>query len=87
ITIDGAGSSFTTPYRLYSGNGSNSTATIIVSGGGRLNTGYANIASASDAALATTDTVTVTGANSLWAISTTLGSGPTDLQGLTIGGN
>lgn len=87
ITIDGAGSSFTTPYRLYSGNGSNSTATIIVSGGGRLNTGYANIASASDATLATTDTVTVTGANSLWAISTTLGSGPTDLQGLTIGGN
>ncbi len=87
ITIDGAGSSFTTPYRLYSGYGSNSTATIIVSGGGRLNTGYANIASASDAALATADTVTVTGANSLWAISTTLGSGSTDLQGLTIGGN
>ncbi|MFD9900920.1 autotransporter domain-containing protein [Mesorhizobium sp. NPDC059025] len=87
ITIDGAGSSFTTPYRLYSGNGTNSTAAIVVSGGGRLNTGYANIASASDATLATADTVTVTGANSLWAISNTLGSGPTDLQGLTIGGN
>ncbi|HEV2505133.1 MAG TPA: autotransporter domain-containing protein [Mesorhizobium sp.] len=87
ITIDGAGSSFTTPYRLYSGNGSNSTATVIVSGGGRLNTGYANIASASDATLATADTVTVTGADSVWAISNTLGSGPTDLQGLTIGGN
>ena len=87
ITIDGPGSSFTTPYRLYSGNGSNSTAAIIVSGGGRLNTGYANIASASDATLATTDSVTVTGANSLWAINNTLGSGPTDLQGLTIGGN
>jgi outer membrane autotransporter protein len=86
ITIDGVGSSFTTPYRLYFGNASNSTATLTVSGGGKLNTGYANISSASDATTATADTVTVTGAGSVWTISDTLGSGPNDLQGLTIGG-
>ncbi|WP_181176142.1 autotransporter domain-containing protein [Mesorhizobium sp. B2-3-4] len=86
ITVDGAGSSFTTPYRLYLGNATNSTATVTVSGGGKLNTGYTNIASASDATAATSDTVTVTGAGSLWTISDTLGSGPSDLQGLTVGG-
>lgn len=86
ITVDGAGSSFTTPYRLYLGNAANSTATVTVSGGGKLNTGYTNIASASDVTAATSDTVTVTGAGSLWTISNTLGSGPTDLQGLTVGG-
>lgn len=86
ITVDGAGSSFTTPYRLYFGNANNSTATLIVSGGGKLNTGYTNIASATDATATTTDTVTVTGAGSVWTISDTLGSGPSDLQGLTIGG-
>lgn len=86
ITIDGAGSSFTTPYRLYLGNATNSTATVTVSGGGKLNTGYTNIASASDATAATADMVTVTGAGSLWTISDTLGSGAGDLQGLTIGG-
>lgn len=86
ITVDGGGSSFTTPYRLYLGNGTNSTAAVTVSGGGKLNTGYTNIASAADATTATSDTVAVTGAGSLWAISDTLGSGPSDLQGLTIGG-
>lgn len=86
ITIDGAGSSFTTPYRLYFGNANNSTATLTVSGGGKLNTGYTNISSASDATDATADAVTVTGAGSVWTISDTLGSGPSDLQGLTIGG-
>ena len=86
ITVDGAGSSFTTPYRLYLGNANNSTATVTVSGGGKLNTGYTNISSASDATATTTDTVMVTGAGSVWTISDTLGSGPGDLQGLTIGG-
>ncbi|WP_202358534.1 autotransporter domain-containing protein [Mesorhizobium sp. 113-3-3] len=86
ITVDGAGSSFTTPYRLYLGNATNSTATVTVSGGGKLNTGYTNISSASDATAATSDIVTVIGAGSLWTISDTLGSGPSDLQGLTIGG-
>lgn len=86
ITIDGAGSSFTTPYRVYMGNGTNSTVDITVSGGGKFNTGYTNIASASDATTATADTVTVTGSGSVWTISNTLGSGPSDLQGLTIGG-
>lgn len=86
ITIDGAGSSFTTPYRLYLGNANNSTATVTVSGGGALNTGYTNISSASDATATTADTVTVTGAGSVWTISDTLGSGPSDLQGLTVGG-
>ncbi|MBN9271726.1 MAG: hypothetical protein J0J15_16090, partial [Mesorhizobium sp.] len=61
ITIDGAGSSFTTPYRVYMGNGTNSTVDTTVSGGGKLNTGYTSIASASDATTATADTVTVTG--------------------------
>lgn len=86
ITIDGAGSSFTTPYRLYLGNAANSTATVTVSGGGKLDTGYTNISSATDATAATTDTVTVSGAGSVWTISTILGSAPSDLQGLTIGG-
>lgn len=86
ITVDGVGSSFTTPYRLYFGNATNSTATLTVSGGGKLNTGYTNISSASDATVATADTVTVTGAGSVWTISDTLGSGPSDLQGITVGG-
>lgn len=86
ITVDGVGSSFTTPYRLYFGNATNSTATLTVSGGGKLNTGYTNISSASDASAATADTVTVTGAGSVWTISDTLGSGPSDLQGITVGG-
>ncbi len=85
ITIDGAGSSFTTPYRLYIGEGANSTASVTVSGGGQLNTGYGGIASGSDATDATADTVTVTGANSVWTIHDTLGSPSNALQGLTIG--
>ncbi|WP_206681916.1 autotransporter domain-containing protein [Mesorhizobium sp. NZP2298] len=86
ITVDGGGSSFTTPYRLYLGNATNSTATVAVSGGGKLSTGYTNIASASDATATTSDMVTVTGSGSLWTINDTLGSGPSDLQGLTVGG-
>jgi outer membrane autotransporter protein len=86
ITIDGSGSSFTTPYRLYLGNANNSTATVTVSGGGQLNTGYTIISSASDATAATSDTVTVTGTGSLWTISDTLGSPANASQGLVVGG-
>ncbi|BCG86913.1 outer membrane autotransporter barrel domain-containing protein [Mesorhizobium sp. 113-3-9] len=86
LTIDGAGSSFTTPYRLYIGNGNNSTVAVTVSGGGKLNTGYTNLASAADATTATADTVTVTGAGSVWTITNTLGAASNELQGLTIGG-
>jgi len=85
ITVDGSGSSFTTPYRLYLGNAANSTATVTVSGGGKLNSGYTAISSASDATAATADTVTVTGAGSLWTISDTLGAPSNAVQGLTIG--
>ncbi|WP_181179999.1 autotransporter domain-containing protein [Mesorhizobium sp. B2-1-3A] len=86
INIDGSGSSFTTPYRLYLGNAADSTATVTVSRGGNLNTGYTIIASASDATAATSDTVTVTGAGSLWTISDTLGAPANASQGLVVGG-
>lgn len=79
LTITGAGSALTTPYDMLVGSGGNSNGIVNVTNGGTLNTGFTNVASGSDA----TGSVTVSGANSIWNISNSPKTGPS--QGLFLG--
>ncbi len=85
LTVDGAGSSFTTPYDFYVGYNANQIGAVVVSNGGNLTTGYTVISLGSDATAATADSITVTGPGSIWTIKDTPSSDPSIAQGLDIG--
>ncbi|MBX9826346.1 MAG: autotransporter domain-containing protein [Xanthobacteraceae bacterium] len=81
VTIDGTGSTLTTPYIAYVGYGAGSNATVTVSGGGTMNTGFTVIA----AGTTSTGAVTITGAGSVWNLSDTSHVAGGLSQGLTVG--
>jgi fibronectin-binding autotransporter adhesin len=83
LLVDGAGSHFTTPYNFFVGFTANQTGTVVVSNGGNLTTGFSVIANQPNASA--TDSVTVTGAGSIWTIKDTPTSVPSAAQGLDIG--
>ncbi|MDR3508063.1 MAG: autotransporter-associated beta strand repeat-containing protein [Caulobacteraceae bacterium] len=83
LTVDGAGSTFTTPYRFDVGYSNTARGTVTVSNGGALNTGFSVIG---DGFYSTANgAVTVTGSGSIWTIADTAQAAVNDAQGLVIG--
>ncbi|MBX9847580.1 MAG: autotransporter domain-containing protein [Xanthobacteraceae bacterium] len=83
VTITGANSSFTTPYRFYVGFAANSTGNVTASNGGALNTGYTEIGAGPSAGVK--GTVSVTGAGSTWTITDTTNLPGGHAQGVSLG--
>ena len=81
LTITGANSVFTTPYRVFGGFGANTTANVTVSNGGTFNSGFTILG----AAAGSIGAVTVIGSGSVWNLADTVAAPGGSAQGLTIG--
>ena len=81
LTITGPNSTLTTPYRVFAGFGTNTTANVTVSNGGTFNTGFTILG----AAAGSTGAAIVTGSGSVWNLADTVAAPGGSAQGLTIG--